>query len=255
MNKLIIIFLTILRKETARFMRVWSQTLLPPVITTTLYFAIFGHVLGPKLGLIQGVNYMQYIAPGLIMMAIINNAYMNTVASVYIMRFTKSIEEILVAPVPNYIILLGFTAAGITRGIFVGALVTVVALFFSSLHIHSILITVSIIILSALLFSLAGFLNALFARNFDDTAFIPSFILTPLNYLGGIFYPITLLPPFWHSISLWNPILYMVNAFRYGIIGISDIKITVAFAILISCSAVLIGLNLYFLNKGTGLRT
>lgn len=255
MNKLIIAFATIFRKETLRFMRTWGQTLLPPVITTALYFAIFGHVLGPKLGLIHGVNYMQYIAPGLIMMAIINNAYMNTVFSVYVMRFAKSIEEILVAPIPNYLILLSFTVVGVTRGIIVGALVTIVALFFTHLHIYSIAITFSIIFLAGLLFSLAGFLNALFAKKFDDTAFIPTFILTPLNYLGGIFYPISLLPPFWHTLSLFNPILYMVNAFRYGIIGISDINVLYAFIILISCSIILLGLNLYYLNKGTGLRT
>ncbi len=255
MNTFFIAFLTIFRKETVRFLRTWSQTLLPPVITTILYFAIFGHILGPKLGLIHGVNYLQYIAPGLIMMGIINNAYMNTVFSVYMMRFSKSIEEILVAPIPNYIILGGFVAAGITRGILVGILVTLTALLFTHLHIHNIVITFTVIFLSALLFSLAGFLNALFAKKFDDTAFIPTFILTPLNYLGGIFYPIALLPPIWHSLSLCNPILYMVNTFRYGIIGISDIPISIAFTILISCSVALLIWNLYLLKKGTGLRT
>ncbi len=255
MNKLVIAFSTIFRKETKRFLRTWIQTLLPPVITTALYFAIFGHVLGPKLGQIQGVNYMQYIAPGLIMMAIINSAYMNTVFSVYIMRFSKSIEELLVAPIPNYIILLGFTAVGITRGVMVGMLVTIVALFFTQLTIQHIFITLCIIFLSALLFSLAGFLNALFAKKFDDTAIVPTFILTPLNYLGGIFYPIALLPTFWHHLSLGNPILYMVNAFRYGILGVSDINIGIAFVLLISFSIILLILNLYFLNKGKGLRT
>jgi ABC-2 type transport system permease protein len=255
MNKLIIAFYTIFRKETLRFMRTWNQTLLPSVITTALYFAIFGHVLGAKLGLVHGVNYMQYIAPGLIMMAIINNAYMNTVFAVYIMRFAKSIEELLVAPIPNYLLLLSFTAVGIARGLVVGLLVTIVSLFFAHLHIYNIFITLSIIILSALLFSLAGFLNALFAKKFDDTAFIPTFILTPLNYLGGIFYPISLLPNFWHTLSLFNPILYMINAFRFGIIGISDIRVNIAFIILISCSLVLFCLNIYYLNKGKGLRT
>lgn len=255
MNQLIIAFFTIVRKEILRFMRIWSQTLIPPIITTALYFAIFGHILGSKLGLTQGVTYMQFIAPGLIMMAVINNAYVNTVSSVYMMRFSKSIEEILVAPIPNYLILLGFCSVGVTRGIIVGLLVTVVALFFTHLHIYNILITFAIVILSAVLFSLAGFLNALFAKKFDDIAFIPTFILTPLSYLGGIFYPVSLLPGIWHKLSLFNPIVYMVNAFRFGIVGITDIPVSIAFIILLGFSLVLLILNLYFLHKGTGLKT
>jgi len=255
MNKLLIAFLTILRKETTRFLRTWSQTLLPPIITAALYFAIFGYILGPKLDIMPGINYVQYVAPGLIMMGVINNAYINTVFSVYVMRFAKSIEEILVAPVPNYIILLGFTAVGIMRGIIVGFLVMIISLFFTRFQIQHVLLTLSVTILSASLFALAGFLNALFARKFDDTAIVPTFILTPLNYLGGIFYPISLLPPVWHNLSLFNPILYMINTFRYGILGISDVNIGIALLILIICVFILFMLNLHFLKKGTGLRT
>jgi len=256
MNKTYLIaFLTILRKETMRFLRIWPQTLLPPVITVTLYFTIFGHVLGPRIGVVNQIPYMQYIAPGLIMMSVVTNSYMNVVGSFYGLRFSKSVEELVIAPIPNYLILLGFTAGGIARGLIVGLLVTIIALFFTNLHIYNLLITISVIFLAAILFSLAGFTNALFAKKFDDTAIIPTFILTPLNYLGGIFYPIHLLPPMWYQLSLVNPIVYLVNAFRYGIIGISDISVIIAFIILISCSAALFIYNLYLLNKGKGIRT
>lgn len=255
MHPYFIAFTTILRKECIRFMRTWTQTLLPSLITTILYFAIFGHVLGSQLGTIEGVSYMQYIAPGLVMMAVITNTYTNTVFSVFVMRFSKSIEEILVAPMPHYVMLLGFIAASMVRGLLVALLVIIAALFFTHLTIHNIFITLSVILLSALLFSLAGFVNALYAKKFDDTAFIPTFVLTPLNYLGGIFYPIALLPSFWHALSLCNPILYIVNAFRYGIIGITDINIKVAFVILLICSIALFTFNLHLLRKGKGLRT
>lgn len=248
-------FKTILRKEITRFMRIWSQTLLPPAITMTLYFVIFGSTLGNQIGKIQGFNYIQYIAPGLILMSVITNAYSNVVSSFFSMRFTKSIEELLIAPIPNYLILLGFMVGGVTRGLLVGLVVTILALFFTHLHIHNIWCIISVVLLSALLFSLAGFTNALFAKKFDDISIIPTFVLTPLNYLGGIFYPVTFLTPFWHKLSLCNPILYMVNAFRYGVLGISDVSLINAFVILTLCCIVLFAINLHLLNKGTGIRT
>lgn len=256
MNKIYwIAFITIIRKEFVRFMRIWPQTLLPPAITSTLYFMIFGHLLGSQIGAIQGFQYIQYIAPGLVMMQIVNNAYANVVSSFFSIRFQKSIEEMIVAPIPNAIILLGFTFAGILRGVLVGIIITMITLFFTHLQIHNFVLILTSALLAALLFSLAGFTNALFAKKFDDIAIIPTFVLTPLTYLGGIFYSIHILSPFWHNLSLLNPILYMVNIFRYGILGISDIAIGSALTILVLSCAILFYINLYFMNKGVGIRT
>jgi len=255
MNKLYFIaFFTILRRELKRFLRTWPQSLLPSVINMALYFVIFGQILGSTIGTVEGMPYIKYIAPGLIMMAIINNSYTNVVFSLYLMRFSKSIEELLVAPIPNTLILSALVTGGIIRAFLIAVLVTIIALFFTHLHIHSITITFATAFLTALLFSLAGFLNALFARRFDDTAIIPTFVLTPLNYLGGIFYSINLLPGIWHTIALCNPILYMINAFRYGLLGITDVSLSTAFISLIACNIVLLGINLYLLNRGTGIR-
>lgn len=254
-NLYLIAFYTILRKETLRFLRTWTQSLLPPVITMTLYFTIFGNFVGSKISAIQGFKYIQYIAPGLIMMSVITNSYANVAFSVFINRFQKSIEEILIAPIPNILILLGFVISGVMRGLIVGIFVTLLALCFTHLQIHSIMIIISVVLLSSLLFSLAGFANGLFAKNFDDVAFIPTFILTPLIYLGGIFYSINLLPNFWRITSLFNPILYIVNAFRYGILGITDIPIYITFSILLICCIVLFVLNMHLLKKGVGLKS
>lgn len=250
-----IAFKSILYKEIYRFMRIWRQSLLPSAITVILYFLVFGHVLGNQIKMVEGFSYLQYIAPGLIMMTIITNAYTNVVSSFYICRFEKSVEELLVAPIPNYFILLGFSISGVIRGLIVGSIVTVVALCFTHLHIHNLLIVVMIALLTALLFALAGFTNALYARKFDDTMIVPTFILTPLTYLGGVFYSLSLLPPFWHSLSLLNPIVYMVNTFRYGFLGISDISIIIAFVLLIVTTVIIFIWNLHLLNKGVGIRT
>ncbi len=256
MNKIYwIAFITIIRKEFVRFMRIWPQTLLPPAITSTLYFMIFGHLLGSQIGTIDGFSYIQYIAPGLIMMQIVTNAYTNVVFSFFSIRFQKSIEEMIIAPIPNAVILLGFIFAGMLRGLVVGVIITVITLFFTHLHIYNLFLILASAFLAALLFSLAGFTNALFAKKFDDVSIIPTFVLTPLTYLGGVFYSINLLPPFWRDLSMLNPILHMVNIFRYGILGISDIPISVAITILIVCSAALFALNLRLLNKGVGIRT
>jgi ABC-2 type transport system permease protein len=250
-----IAFKTILTKEITRFLRIWMQTILPSAITTALYFVIFGHVVGSQIRPIDGFTYMQYIAPGLIMMAVITNAYANVVGSFYGARFQRSIEEMLVSPAPNYLILLGFVAGGVVRGLLVGLIVTILALFFTELRVTYLFTTIAIVFLTATLFSLAGFLNGLFARSFDDIAIVPTFILTPLTYLGGVFYSVNLLPDFWRMLSFGNPILYMVNTFRYGILGISDINTTSAFLLIISLVVILFAVNLRLLNKGVGIRT
>ncbi|MDT8283037.1 MAG: ABC transporter permease, partial [Gammaproteobacteria bacterium] len=206
---------TIAIKEYLRFIRIWIQTILPPAITIALYFIIFGHIIGSQIGDINGFRYMDYIVPGLILMAVITNAYSNVVSSFFSAKFHHSIEEMLVSPLPNYIILLGFVSGGLARGIIVGIVATIVSLFFSDLHIHSYTVTFSVFILTSILFALAGFINAAYAKSFDDITIIPTFVLTPLIYLGGVFYSIKMLPEFWQDVSLVNPILYMINAFHY----------------------------------------
>ena len=245
---------TIVIKEINRFTRIWMQTILPPTIGMALYFVIFGSLIGPRIGTMNGFVYIEYIAPGLIMMAIINNSYGNVVSSFFGAKFQKHIEEILVAPIPNIIILIGFVAGGVARGICVGIVVTFVALFFTKLSMHSLGITIAIVLLTSIAFSLGGLINAIFAEKFDDIAIIPNFVLAPLIYLGGVFYSIDMLPEFWQKVSALNPILYMVNAFRYGILGESDINITHAFAILIIFIFILFYVSLYLLNKGTRIK-
>jgi ABC-2 type transport system permease protein len=249
-----IAFYTLLRREVRRFLRIWPQTLLPPAITMTLYFIIFGNLIGSRIGEMGGFSYIQYIAPGIIMMSVINNAYANVASSFYSAKFQSHIEEMLVAPIPNYLILAGYVAGGTARGLLVGLIVTLVSLFFTHLTIEHIAITISMVALSAVMFALGGFINAIYANSFDEISIIPTFILTPLTYLGGVFYSISLLPDVWQNISLFNPILYMVNAFRYGMLGVADISVITAFTIIILCIISLTGFALYLLNRGTGLR-
>lgn len=245
---------TIVRREIRRFMRIWPQTLLPPAITMILYFVIFGNLIGSRIGEMDGFSYMQYIVPGLIMMAVITNSYSNVVSSFFSTKFQRSIEELLVSPVSPHIILIGFVTGGMCRGLMVGAIVTLLSLFFTQLQVHHLGVTVAVILLTSLVFSLGGFLNALFARNFDDISIVPTFVLTPLTYLGGVFYSINLLPIFWQKVSLINPILHMVNAFRYGILGVSDISIGIALSFMVAAAAVLYGVCVYFLKTGRGMR-
>lgn len=247
-------FITILVREILRFSRIWLQTILPPAITTGLYFIIFGGLIGPRIGEMEGYVYMDFIVPGLILMSVITNAYMNVVSSFYLAKFTHSIEEMLVSPVPNYIILLGYVSGGIARGIAVGVTVFLVALFFADIQIHNLWVTTSVFILTALLFSLAGFINAVYAQTFDDISIIPTFVLTPLTYLGGIFYSVSMLPEFWQKVSLFNPILYMINAFRYGLLGVSDSSLATSYTIICLFIAVLFAVSLYLLNTGKGIR-
>ena len=245
---------TIAIKEYLRFIRIWIQTILPPAITIALYFIIFGEIIGSQIEDIDGYKYMDYIVPGLILMAVITNAYANVVSSFFSAKFHHSVEEMLVSPLPNYIILLGFVSGGLARGIIVGIVATVVSLFFSDLHIHSYPVTFAVFILTSILFALAGFINAAYARSFDDITIIPTFILTPLIYLGGVFYSIKMLPEIWQNISLVNPILYMVNAFHYGILGVSDIEVSTAFIIIIAFIVVLYYFALRLLRIGVGLK-
>jgi len=250
-----IAFRTILFREIQRFSRIWLQTIVPPAITMTLYFVIFGGLIGSQIRHMDGYSYMQYMAPGIIMMAVITNSYSNVVSSFFGAKFQRHIEELLVAPVPNYLILLGYIGGGVARGLLVGVLVTCVALFFTHLHVSSPLITASVVLLTSVLFSLGGFINAVFATKFDDISIVPTFVLTPLTYLGGVFYSIKMLPDFWRHVSMANPILYMVNAFRYGILGVSDINIVTAYLIIGLFVVILFVFSLHLLNRGTGIRS
>lgn len=250
-----IAFKTIVIKEVRRFARIWIQTILPPAITMALYFVIFGNLIGPRVGRMGGFSYIQYIAPGIIMMAVITNSYANVVSSFFGSKFQRHIEEMLIAPIPNSLILAGYISGGVARGLAVGLMVTVVALFFTKLTLYSLPIVAAIVLLTSTLFSLGGLINGIFARNFDDTSIVPTFVLTPLTYLGGVFYSIDLLPEFWRTVSLANPILYMVNAFRYGILGVSDIPIATAFTVIGMFILGLWTLSLHLLNRGVGIRT
>lgn len=248
-------FETILVKEVRRFTRIWQQTLLPPAITMTLYFIIFGSLIGSRIGEMSGINYMSFIMPGLIMMAVINNAYSNVSSSFFSNKFQKSIEELLVAPVPNSVILWGFVFGGVTRGLLTGLIVTIVALFFTDVTVHNFAVLISVVLLSSILFALGGFINALFATKFDDVSIVPTFVLTPLSYLGGVFFSTDLLPEHWQMVSQINPILYMVNGFRYGMLGVSDVSLAACYAILIGTILILSVISMWLLHRGKGIRS
>jgi len=245
---------TIVYKEFTRVMRIWVQTIVPPAITMSLYFIIFGTLIGKRIGAMDGYNYMQYIAPGLIMMSVITNSYGNVVSSFFGAKFGRHIEEMLVSPMSNATIILGHVAGGVVRGLMVGALVSIIALAFTRLTVQHPFVTFSMVILTSIVFSLAGFINAVFAKKFDDISIIPTFVLTPLTYLGGVFYSISLLPEFWQKVSLANPILYMVNAFRYGVLGASDIPIGIAYLIVCGFVVLLFTVSLVLMNRGVGIR-
>jgi ABC-2 type transport system permease protein len=255
LNQQIVAFKTIVTKEILRFSRIWLQTIVPPVITTGLYFVIFGQLIGSQLSDIEGYSYIDYIIPGIILMSIINNAYANVVSSFYMSKFSHFIEEMIVSPMPNYLILTGYVIGGVARGLAVGIVVAFISTFFADLNVHSYFILFSVVILTAILFSLGGFINAIYANSFDDISIIPTFVLIPLTYLGGIFYSIDMLPSFWQTVSLGNPILYMVNAMRYGMLGVSDIELTTAFGIIILFVVVLFSFCLYLLSSGKGIRS
>ncbi|EHY77803.1 ABC transporter permease [Stutzerimonas stutzeri] len=245
---------TIVQREIRRYTRIWPQTLLPPAITMVLYFVIFGSLIGARIGDMGGFSYMDYIVPGLIMMSVITNSYSNVVSSFFSTKFQRSIEELLVSPVSPHVIVIGFALGGITRGLAVAVIVTLLSMFFTDLQVHHLGVTVLVITLTASIFALGGFVNAVFARNFDDISIIPTFVLTPLTYLGGVFYSINLLSPFWQTLSLANPVLHMVNAFRYGILGVSDIRIGVAISFMLVAVVALYVVSVGLLKSGRGMR-
>lgn len=247
-------FNTLVIKEIHRFIRIWPQTLLPPAITTALYFLIFGKLIGDRIGTINGASYMDYIVPGVILMSVISHSYANVVSSFYSTKFQHNIEELLVAPVPNWVILGGYVSGGIMRGLLVGVVVAFISMLFAALAVKHIWITLAIAVLTATVFSLAGFINAVLAESFDDISIIPNFVLTPLSYLGGVFYSVSMLPGIWQTISMGNPILYMVNAFRYGFIGVSDVDIQLAFMMTGGFIIIMTLFSLYLLHKGTGIK-
>jgi len=247
-------YYTMMRKEFVRIMRIWSQTLLPPAVTSSLYFIIFGAFIGSQLAPIHGYSYMQFIVPGLIMMSVITSSYSNTVSTFFFAKFIHNLDEMLVSPTPNWVIVLGFVSGGVLRGLLVGALVLVVSLFFTHLVVYNALVLLSAITLTSVLFSLGGLINGVFAKGFDGMSIVPTFVLTPLTYLGGIFYSISQFPPVWQKVSLVNPILYMVNAFRYGFLGISDVPVWICFGVLFGCIALFVGVILWLFRQGIGMR-
>jgi len=247
-------FQTIMIREFGRIVRIWGQTLMPPAITATLYFIIFGSLIGRRIGSMGGFDYMQYIAPGLIMMSVITNSYGNVTSSFFGAKFGKFLEELLVSPMPNWLIVAGYVGGGVVRGMLVGCVVTIVSLIFTHLSIHNVFVIASAVLLTSIVFSLGGFLNAIFAKNFDQVSFFPTFILTPLTYLGGVFYSIKLLPLWAQIPSHANPVLYMVSAFRYGFLGASDVPIGVAYGIMLAFAAGLFALSVYLMEKGVGIR-
>lgn len=247
---------TIFRREVRRITRIWTQTLIPPAITMTLYFVIFGTLIGSRIGEIHaGFSYMQFIVPGLVMMSIIQNSYGNITSSFFGSKFGRYVEEMLVSPMPSWVILSGYVLGAMVRGLAVGIIVTIIALFFTSLQVTHPLVVISTALLTSIVFSLAGFINAVFAQNFDDIVIIPTFILAPLTYLGGVFYSIDMLGQPWHAISMVNPILYMVNAFRYGVLGVSDVSLGIAYAVMVAFAVILGSISLYLLNRGYGMRS
>ncbi|WWO98849.1 MAG: ABC transporter permease [Candidatus Dasytiphilus stammeri] len=241
-------------KEIKRFTRIWIQTLMPPVITMTLYFYIFGNLIGSQIKKIQGFNYIEFIVPGLIMMAVIYNSYTNVASSFFNAKLQRSIEELLIAPIPTHIIIIGYVGGGVARGICVGFLLTLISMLFVHFHVYSWLITISIVLLTVTVFSLAGLLNALFAKNFDDISLIPTLIITPLSYLGGVFYSINLLPRLWQNLSKFNPIMYMISGFRLGILGIQDVSLSITVVILITLIIIFYLLIWKLIQQGYGLK-
>jgi ABC-2 type transport system permease protein len=248
-------FMTIMRKEIRRYLRIWSQTLLPSAITMSLYYVIFGNLIGSRIGTMGGFSYMEFVVPGLIMMAIVTNSYANVVSSFFGAKFNNSVEELLVSPIPPYIILCGYVAGGVSRGLLVAVIVTAVSLFFTRLPIYSPLLVLLVVALTSILFSLLGFINAVYANTFDDISIVPTFVLTPLTYLGGVFYSLDLLPDFWATVSQANPLVYVVSAFRFGMLGVTDVNIGFAISMILLCLLLAYSYSLHLLRTGKRLRT
>ncbi|HXS72964.1 MAG TPA: ABC transporter permease [Rhodanobacteraceae bacterium] len=246
---------TITRREVRRMLRIWTQTLIPPAITMTLYFVIFGTLIGRRIGMMHGFTYMQYIVPGLVMMSVITNSYGNITSSFFGSKFGRYVEELLASPMPSWVVLTGYVAGAVLRGLLVGGIVLGISLFFTSLRVAHPLVAISTVLLGSTIFSLAGFINAMFARKFDDIAIVPTFVLTPLTYLGGVFYSVNMLGEPWHTVSLVNPILYMVNAFRFGVLGVADVPLWIAYLVMCGFAALLAAIALTLLHRGVGLRS
>ncbi|MEK7604229.1 MAG: ABC transporter permease [Patescibacteria group bacterium] len=254
-EKQFISFYTILRKGVIRIFRIWSQTLLPPLVTSVLYFAIFGSILGARIGELDGVPYILFVVPGLVMLSVITSAFMEVASTFFFAKFfSRNIDEVLVSPTPPIVIIAGYIASGVVRGMLVGVLVLIVSLFFALPSIEHPLIVLLFLFLSSLVFALGGLINGIYAKNFDGISIIPTFVLTPLVYLGGVFYSINSLPPLWQNLSLFNPILYIINGFRYGFLGTADVSLFACISVLLALTAVLVGVNLYYLKKGLGLK-
>ena len=247
-------YLTVMRKELVRIFRIWAQTILPPVVTTSLYFIVFGTFIGSQLAPIHGLSYIQFIVPGLIMMSIITSSYMNTVSNFYFAKFMRNIDEMLVSPMPDWLVIAGFISGGVMRGLIVGFFVLLVSLFFSHLAIFNIFVLVAAVLMTSVLFSLAGLINGVYAKGFDGISIVPTFVLTPLTYLGGIFYSISQFPEFWQKVSLLNPILYMVNAFRYGFLGVSDVPVWICFSVLIGFTLIFTAIVAFLFKRGMGVK-
>ena len=246
---------TVVRREVMRILRIWGQTLVPPAITMTLYFLIFGGLIGSRIGDMGGFTYMDFIVPGLVMMGIIQNSYGNISSSFFGAKFGRHIEELLVSPMPNWVILLGYVAGAVLRGLLVGSIVLLIAMFFTTVRVPHPFVTLTTVLLGATIFSLAGFVNAAYAKKFDDIAIVPTFILTPLTYLGGVFYSVKLLPEWAQVLTHANPIFYMVNAFRFGLLGTSDVPLWISYALMIGFVVALGALGLWLLKRGVGLRS
>lgn len=254
-NRNFVALKTIWVKECTRFLRIWIQTLVPPAITMSLYFVIFGNLIGKRIGEMGGFTYMEFIVPGLIMMSVITSSYSNVSSSFFSAKFQRNVEELLVAPVPTWVIIFGFVGGGVARAVIIGVLVTCVSMFFVDVQIHNFLVIVVTLVLTSVLFATAGLINGIYAKTFDDISVIPTFVLTPLTYLGGVFYSLSLLPEFWQTVSQANPIVYMVNGFRYGFLGVSDVNHWVSIALLIVFNAVLLSAAYILLKRGIGIRT
>ncbi|AXQ14932.1 MULTISPECIES: ABC transporter permease [Shewanella] len=251
----LVAFKSILIKEITRFTRIWVQTLVPPAITMTLYFLIFGNLVGSRIGEMGGVSYMEFIAPGLIMMSVITNSYSNVASSFFSAKFQRNLEELIVAPVPHYVMIAGYVGGGVARGLLVGLIVTLVAMFFVDLSVQHLGLVIVTVFLTSVLFALGGLINAVFAKSFDDISIIPTFVLTPLTYLGGVFYSLSLLPDFWRGVSALNPVVYMINVFRYGFLGFADMSVPLSIGVMLGFCAGLWLLAYYLISRGIGLRS
>ena len=248
-------FYTIVRKDVVRIFRIWPQTFLPSIITSVLYFLVFGKVLGGRIGDIGGHLYITFVVPGLVMLAVVTNSFSNVATTFFQAKFfARNIDEILVSPTPPWVIIAGYVAGGMVRGITIGLLVIIVAAFFSPLPLTHPFIILLFLILSSLIFSLAGLVNGIYAKSFDGITIVPTFVLTPLVYLGGVFYSAQALPPLWQKFTFADPIFYLVDGFRVGFMGFSDVSLGISLAVLGTLTAILIAINWYFIRTGLGLR-